>query len=144
MAWVWANLKHSLSVLFRQTLGLGSDKPQTKPQAKPQAKLQADLSQTLHQTLGKGLGQTSGKSWIRVLLNIGYVSNETNTDVCMYIEEFYSSRDLDTLLLKVEVIWNGYHNSLYTNATIDMRDSQMSLQEKVTIALAGICNSSEI
>ena len=22
------------------------------------------------------------------LLNIGYISNETNTDVCMYIEEF--------------------------------------------------------
>ena len=24
----------------------------------------------------------------RVLLNIGYILNETNVDVCMYIEEF--------------------------------------------------------
>ena len=37
------------------------------------------------------------------MLNIGYVSNETNTDVCMYTCRIYSSRDLDTLLHKVEL-----------------------------------------
>ena len=58
------------------------------------------------------------------LLNIGHVVlvlNETNTDVHMYISRIYSSRYLDTLLYKAEVIWNGNHSSLYTNATIDMR-----------------------
>ena len=56
------------------------------------------------------------------MLNIGrvvLVSNETNTDVHMYIEEFILVDILDTLLYKVEVIWNGNHSSLYTNATID-------------------------
>ena len=37
------------------------------------------------------------------MLNIGYVSNETNEDVRMYIEEFILV-DLDTLLHKVEVL----------------------------------------
>ena len=37
------------------------------------------------------------------MLNIGYVSNETNTDVHMYISRIYSSRDLDTLLHKLEL-----------------------------------------
>ena len=37
------------------------------------------------------------------MLNIGYVSNETNTDVRMYTCRIYSSRDLDTLLHKVEL-----------------------------------------
>ena len=37
------------------------------------------------------------------MLNIGYVSNETNTDVCMYTCRIYSSRDLDTLLYKLEL-----------------------------------------
>ena len=36
------------------------------------------------------------------ILMAGVVSNETNEDVRMYIEELYSSRDLDTLLHKVE------------------------------------------
>ena len=48
-----------------------------------------------------------------LLLNIGYVSNETNTDVRMYIEEFILV-DLDTLLHKVEVIWNGNYTGIYT------------------------------
>ena len=39
-----------------------------------------------------------------MVLNIGYVSNETNTDVHMYTSRIYSSRDLDALLYKVEVI----------------------------------------
>ena len=37
------------------------------------------------------------------MLNIGYVSKETNTDVRMYTCRIYSSRDLDTLLYKVEL-----------------------------------------
>ena len=45
--------------------------------------------------------RNSSKSY--TLLNIGYVSNETNTDVRMYTCRIYSSRDLDTLLHKVEV-----------------------------------------
>ena len=53
------------------------------------------------------------------MLNIGYVSNETNTDVCMYTWRIYSSRDLDTLLYKVEVKMHGICSSLYTNATIE-------------------------
>ena len=44
------------------------------------------------------------------MLNIGYVSNETNTDVRMYISTIYSSTDLDTLLHKVEV--NTLENTL--------------------------------
>ena len=39
-----------------------------------------------------------------MVLNIGYVLNETNTDVRMYIEAF--SRDLDTLLHKVITLEN--------------------------------------
>ena len=34
----------------------------------------------------------------------GHVSNETNEDVRMYTCRIYSSRDLDTLLHKVELI----------------------------------------
>ena len=37
------------------------------------------------------------------ILMTGVVSNETNTYVCMYIEEFILV-DLDTLLHKVEVL----------------------------------------
>ena len=36
----------------------------------------------------------------------------------MYIEEFYSSRDLDTLLHKLEVIYIGKYTGIYTHATI--------------------------
>ena len=40
---------------------------------------------------------------IRIYILItGHVSNETNTDVRMYTCRIYSSRDLDTLLHKVE------------------------------------------
>ena len=43
-----------------------------------------------------------------------------NKHRCTYVHwRIYSSRYLDTLLYKVEVIWNGNHSSLYTNATID-------------------------
>ena len=38
-----------------------------------------------------------------VVLNIRYVSNETNTDVRMYTCRIYSSRDLDTLLYKLKI-----------------------------------------
>ena len=38
------------------------------------------------------------------MLNIGYVVNETNTDVCMYTWRIYSSGDLDALLCRVDPI----------------------------------------
>ena len=55
------------------------------------------------------------------MLNIGYVSNETNTDVRMYTCRIYSSRDLDTLLHKVELELNMHWKNagLYTLATKD-------------------------
>ena len=37
------------------------------------------------------------------ILMTGHVSNETNEDVRMYTCRIYSSRDLDTLLHKIEV-----------------------------------------
>ena len=40
-----------------------------------------------------------------LVLNIGYVSNETNTDVRMYIEEFILE-DLHALLYKLELRYN--------------------------------------
>ena len=46
------------------------------------------------------------------------VSNETNTDVRMYIEEFILV-DVVTLLYKLEVDMHGICSSLYTNATIE-------------------------
>ena len=54
------------------------------------------------------------------MLNIEYVSNETNTDVRMYISRIYSSRDLDTLLHKVEVLneYIGKYTGIYTHLTI--------------------------
>ena len=54
-----------------------------------------------------------------MLLNIGYVSNETNTDVRMYTRRFYSSIDLDTLLYKLELKMYGKYTGTYTIATID-------------------------
>ena len=53
------------------------------------------------------------------LLDIGYVSNETNTDVRMYICRIYSSRDLDTLLHKVELDMHWKNAGLYTLTTKD-------------------------
>ena len=53
----------------------------------------------------------------------GVVSNETNTDVRMYTCRIYSSRDLDTLLHKVELelgLNKHWKNAaLYTLATKD-------------------------
>ena len=40
------------------------------------------------------------------MLNVGYILNETNEDVHMYIEEFILV-DVVTLLYKDEVIFNG-------------------------------------
>ena len=48
-------------------------------------------------TTGESKGVT-GMCWI-----IERVSNETNEDVRMYTCRIYSSRDLDTLLYKVEL-----------------------------------------
>ena len=49
----------------------------------------------------------------------GHVSNETNEDVRMYTCRIYSSRDLDTLLHKVEDDQIGKNAILYTLATED-------------------------
>ena len=51
----------------------------------------------------------------------GVVSNETNTYVRMYTCRIYSSRDLDTLLHKVELELNKHwkNAALYTLATKD-------------------------
>ena len=64
------------------------------------------------------------------MLNIEYVSNETNTDVRMYISRIYSSRDLDTLLHKVEVL-NEYmrkYIGIYTHLTIAWAKWEMLLE----------------
>ena len=57
------------------------------------------------------------------ILMTGHVSNETNTDVRMYTCRIYSSRDLDTLLHKVELeleLNKHWKNAaLYTLATKD-------------------------
>ena len=49
----------------------------------------------------------------------GRVSNETNTDVHMYICRIYSSRDLDTLELNIELNKHWKNAALYTLATKD-------------------------
>ena len=49
----------------------------------------------------------------------GVVSNETNTYVRMYTRRIYSSRDLDTLLHKVELENIGKYTGFYTLATKD-------------------------
>ena len=52
------------------------------------------------------------------MLNIGYVSNEIKHR-CMYVHSrIYSSRDLDTLLHKVDLIYIGKYTAIYTHATI--------------------------
>ena len=56
--------------------------------------------------------------WLN-LLNIGYVSNETNTDVHMYTWRIYSSRDLDTLLYKLKMMNIGKYTGFYTIATME-------------------------
>ena len=50
------------------------------------------------------------------MLNIGYVSNETNEDVHMYTCRIYSSRDLDTLLHKVEEVNNIGRMQVYIHS----------------------------
>ena len=49
----------------------------------------------------------------------GRVSNETDTDVRMYTCRINSSRDLDTLLHKVELNKHWKNAALYTLATKD-------------------------
>ena len=64
------------------------------------------------------------------MLNIRYISNETNTDVHMYIEEFIL--DLLALLYKLELIYIGKYTGLYNrlNRLENILDiSQMSIHE---------------
>ena len=71
---------------------------------------------------------------------------EWNKRRCMYVHwRIYSSRDLDTLLHKVEVIWNGNYSRLYTSTTIDMRRlSDVFTTKGENCSLAWIDNSTEI
>ena len=66
------------------------------------------------------------------MLNIGYVSNETNTDVRMYTCRIYSSRDLDTLLHKVDLNMHWKNAGLYTLATKDLRYVRIALRSQLT------------
>ena len=51
------------------------------------------------------------------MLNIGYVLNETNTDVHMYIEEIYSSPSaLFGVQVGTEILY-GKYTGIYTIAT---------------------------
>ena len=50
------------------------------------------------------------------ILTTGVVSNETNTDVCMYIEEFILV-DVVTLLYKLKDAEHWKNTGLYTLAT---------------------------
>ena len=59
------------------------------------------------------------------MLNIGYISNETNGDVCMYIEEFIL---LEILLHKLELIYIGKYTGFYTIATIAWAKWEMLLE----------------
>ena len=61
----------------------------------------------------------------------GHVSNETNEDVRMYTCRIYSSRDLDTLLHKVEDDQIGKNAILYTLATKDW-DVRIALRSQLT------------
>ena len=58
----------------------------------------------------------------------GHVSNETNEDVRMYTCRIYSSRDLDTLLHKVEVNEHWKNAGLYTLATKDWEMWELLLE----------------
>ena len=49
------------------------------------------------------IDDTALKTNLDIMLNNGYVSNETNEDVCMYTCRIYSSRDLDILLYKLKM-----------------------------------------
>ena len=53
-----------------------------------------------------------------VVLNIGYVSNETNTDVCMYTEEFILVEIWIHCCTKLKfvLIYIGKYTGIYTIA----------------------------
>ena len=69
-----------------------------------------------------------------MVLNIGYISNETNTDVCMYTCWIYSSRCGYIAVHLENEILNGIYTGLYTITGIDMRRSLMSLKT-ISVAL---------
>ena len=68
------------------------------------------------------------------ILMTGVVSNETNTYVCMYIEEFILV-DLDTLLHKVEVLneWSHWEECclIYTRNK-GLRNVRIALRSQLT------------
>ena len=63
----------------------------------------------------------------------GHVSNETNEDVRMYICRIYSSRDLDTLLHKVELNDEHWKNAglIYTRNK-GLRNVRIALRSQLT------------
>ena len=67
------------------------------------------------------------------ILMTGHVSNETNTDVRMYTCRIYSSRDLDTLLHKVEFELNKHWKNvaLYTRNK-GLRNVRIALRSQLT------------
>ena len=65
------------------------------------------------------------------ILMTGVVSNETNTYVRMYIEEFYSSRYLDTLELNIEVKNIGKCRFIYTRNK-GLRNVRIALRSQLT------------
>ena len=76
--------------------------------------------------------------WVnKPMLNIGYVSNETNEDVRMYTWRIYSSRYLDTLLYMDEVDWDGTEYALEMQYFIytcnNGRDSRTEIATEGTV-----------
>ena len=79
----------------------------------------------------EGAGGSGGGKLGKKLLNIGYVSNETNTDVRIYTCRIYSSRDLDTLLYKLKRITLEECWFIYTRNK-GLRNVRIALRSQLT------------
>ena len=62
----------------------------------------------------------------------GVVSNETNEDVHMYTRRIYSSRDLDTLLHKVELRYCVEITLVFIQSQQRMRNVRIALRSQLT------------
>ena len=65
------------------------------------------------------------------MLNIGYVSNETNEDVCMYIEEFILD-DLHYLMYKMELRYCVEITLVFIQSQQWMRNVRIALRSQLT------------
>ena len=72
--------------------------------------------------------------WTGFLLNIGYVSNETNTDVHMYTWRIYSGRSACVAAQLESEILNGNYTGIYT-ITMDEKVSWSSINTLELIEL---------